>query len=69
MRDFVVFLENGKELLSMSGVLAYLKQQSKPVISDELLSIVDGAEEREWQKFVESLKGQLVTNSEKVRVI
>ena len=54
-------VDNGKEILSMSEVLLYMLNSSQPVISDKLLPQVTSLSMVDWQKYVDRIRGMLVT--------
>lgn len=62
-----VAADNGKEVLSMSQVLAYMLDNSKPVVSESLLSQVTSLSPSDWQKHVDRIRGMLVTMPGMVR--
>lgn len=68
MPRFVRSVENdGLEILSMNNVLKFLTENYSPLFSDEIASSIDKWPTEKWDKFAERLKGQLVTNPNKVR--
>ncbi|XP_041981511.1 ribonuclease 3 [Aricia agestis] len=62
MPRFVRFLpEGGCEVLSMCEVLKYLISESGPLIPRETLPRVHEMDHYSWQKFVDRIKGMIVT--------
>uniref|UniRef100_A0A2A4K3R9 Ribonuclease 3 n=1 Tax=Heliothis virescens TaxID=7102 RepID=A0A2A4K3R9_HELVI len=62
MPRFVRYLpEGGCEVLSMCEVLKYLIDESGPLIAPEKLEDVHNMDHYTWQKFVDRIKGMIVT--------
>lgn len=62
MPRFVRPIENdGKEILSMSAVLYYLYEQSKPLIAEDQLDFLNNLQDHSWNEFIKQHKGYLVT--------
>ncbi|KAK2161647.1 hypothetical protein LSH36_112g01031 [Paralvinella palmiformis] len=53
--------DNGKELLSMNEVLNYLLRVSRPLVDPADLKKYSMFTQREWQNFVDQVRGMLVT--------
>lgn len=58
--------DNGKELLSMNEVLNYLLRVSRPLVDPADLKKYSMFTQREWQNFVDQVRGMLVTLPGKV---
>lgn len=54
--------DNGKEILSMSEVLRHLLDNSGPLVSDAVLKEMQSLQQRDWQDYVDEVKGMVVTN-------
>lgn len=53
--------DNGKEVLSMSEVLKYLLDSSGPLVDECILRDMDSVQQRDWQDYVDNVKGMVVT--------
>lgn len=54
--------DNGKEVLAMSEVLRYLLDNSGPLVDSKILKDKDKMGQFEWQDYVDTIKGMIVTN-------
>lgn len=54
--------DNGKEILSMSEVLRHLLDNSGPLVADAVLKEMQSLQQRDWQDYVDEVKGMVVTN-------
>lgn len=54
--------DNGKEVLSMSEVLRHLLDNSGPLVADSILKDMTTLQQRDWQDYVDDVKGMVVTN-------
>lgn len=54
--------DNGKEVLSMSEVLRHLLDNSGPLVADSILKEMESLQQRDWQDYVDDVKGMVVTN-------
>lgn len=54
--------DNGKEVLSMSEVLRYLLDNSGPLVADSVLNNMQTLQQRDWQDYVDDVKGMVATN-------
>lgn len=54
--------DNGKEVLAMSEVLRYLLDNSGPVVDQKTLQEMDKMGQYDWQDYVDTIKGMVVTN-------
>ncbi|ELT91975.1 hypothetical protein CAPTEDRAFT_165112 [Capitella teleta] len=53
--------DNGKEILSMNEVLLYLLRWNKPLVAEKDLSLLLKYDTNQWQKFVDDVRGTIVT--------
>ena len=53
--------ENGKEILSMNEVMNYLLRSSKLLCDQADLATLLALPDRDWQKFVDEVRGMIVT--------
>ena len=58
--------DNGKEILSMNEVLAYLLRSSVPLLEETELAGLLKYDQQEWQNLVDQVRGMLVTYPGKV---
>lgn len=54
--------DNGKEILSMSEVIRHLLDNSGPLVSEAVLKEMQSLQQRDWQDYVDEVKGMVVTN-------
>lgn len=54
--------DNGKEVLAMSEVLRYLLDNSGSVVDQKTLQEMDKMNQHDWQDYVDTIKGMVVTN-------
>lgn len=54
--------DNGKEILSISDVLRHLLDNSGPLVADSVLKNMQTMQQRDWQDYVDDVKGMVVTN-------
>ncbi|CAO1415592.1 unnamed protein product [Diamesa hyperborea] len=54
--------DNGKEVLAMSEVLRYLLDNSGPLVDQRTLKDMEKMGQYDWQDYVDSVKGMVVTN-------
>lgn len=54
--------DNGKEILSISEVLRHLLDNSGPLVADSVLKNMKTLQQRDWQDYVDDIKGMVVTN-------
>lgn len=54
--------DNGKEILSISEVLRHMLDNSGPLVADSVLKNMQTLQQRDWQDYVDDVKGMVVTN-------